>query len=419
MRESLPVFLVYQIALTLALPAIVLRFLWLSRREPGYRRHLAERFGFGTRPAQGAIWIAGASLGEVRAAAALIRTLHARGAPVHVLTLTPAGRTEAARIVTRLGPGASHSYAPIDHTFAVRRALEHGTPIALVYSSPEIWPATLRAARTRALPLVATGVRRVPGPGRGLRQLVEPYLGAFDLLCTVDDTSAAALSALGIRPERLAVTGDPKYDQRACARLVAAGRALGDAASPRRPTVLIANSAPVHHPALLELVARLVRARPAPRLIWAPRDQQSVPALASSLERGWALRSACLPADLSQEPASLPEAHLIADGTGEMAVWLALADFVVMAGPHSLAEPFLASRPVLTLRGIGPADDEAKEVGALVPVAGIDELARAVHALLGDPDALAERASAARALAKARRGATDRIVKKVERLLGP
>ena len=49
---------------------------WRGRREPGYRRDWPERLGLGRPPAStGRLWIHAVSLGETRAAAALIDAL--------------------------------------------------------------------------------------------------------------------------------------------------------------------------------------------------------------------------------------------------------------------------------------------------------------------------------------------------------
>ena len=55
----------------LAIPFAALYLLWRSRRQPEYRQHWAERFGFARYMHDGklpVIWIHAVSLGETRAA---------------------------------------------------------------------------------------------------------------------------------------------------------------------------------------------------------------------------------------------------------------------------------------------------------------------------------------------------------------
>jgi 3-deoxy-D-manno-octulosonic-acid transferase len=70
-----------------ALPLLPLRLWWRGRREPGYRAHVAERFGRYDPPgcpdagsgadaaAPQVVWVHAVSLGETRAAAPLIARL--------------------------------------------------------------------------------------------------------------------------------------------------------------------------------------------------------------------------------------------------------------------------------------------------------------------------------------------------------
>ncbi|MCB1618688.1 MAG: hypothetical protein KDI08_08225, partial [Pseudomonadales bacterium] len=66
----------YTLLLALLLPALLLRLLWRSRAEPGYRQRIAERFGRCTlKVDQPCIWIHAVSFGETMAARPLVEAL--------------------------------------------------------------------------------------------------------------------------------------------------------------------------------------------------------------------------------------------------------------------------------------------------------------------------------------------------------
>jgi len=65
----------WSLVLRLALPLIFVRLWWRGRREPGYRRAWRERLGLGAASDPGAVWLHAVSLGETRAAGALIDAL--------------------------------------------------------------------------------------------------------------------------------------------------------------------------------------------------------------------------------------------------------------------------------------------------------------------------------------------------------
>jgi 3-deoxy-D-manno-octulosonic-acid transferase len=81
----------YTLLFHLALPLILVRLLWRSRRAPAYSKRIGERLAIGL-PAfkPGGIWIHAVSVGESIAAAPMIRELSARHPqlPITVTCLT-------------------------------------------------------------------------------------------------------------------------------------------------------------------------------------------------------------------------------------------------------------------------------------------------------------------------------------------
>ena len=114
------------------------------------------------------------------------------------------------------------------------------------------------------------------------------------------------------------------------------------------------------------------------------------------------------------------------DTVGELRSLYALADLVVMGGTfapiggHNLLEPISAGRVVV----LGPhAQNQREQVELLAPlgvlhrVSGAAELAPALAALWTAPDRDV-RAHAARGVLEVSRGACDRIVARLDALLG-
>jgi len=89
---SLPRF-AYTVLVWLVVPIAALYLLWRSRRQPAYRAHWGERFGWAryTEPRdRPIIWIHAVSVGETRAAEPLIAAL-ARRFPQHGFLICPLG----------------------------------------------------------------------------------------------------------------------------------------------------------------------------------------------------------------------------------------------------------------------------------------------------------------------------------------
>src|SRR5437867_8493163 len=105
------------------LPLLPLRLWWRGRREPGYRRHIGERFGRyrHARPAYGRplFWVHAVSVGETRAALPLVQRLHTAypSATVVLTHMTATGRDTGHAL---FGDNAVQAWLPYDLPFAVR-----------------------------------------------------------------------------------------------------------------------------------------------------------------------------------------------------------------------------------------------------------------------------------------------------------
>jgi 3-deoxy-D-manno-octulosonic-acid transferase len=86
-----------------------------------------ERFGWGRSLDQSSIWLHAVSVGEVAAAAPLVRALRERhpGVPLMLTTATPTGRARARAL---FGADADIRFLPYDTRGAVRRFLARIRP---------------------------------------------------------------------------------------------------------------------------------------------------------------------------------------------------------------------------------------------------------------------------------------------------
>ena len=124
----------YQLLLWAAAIPIVCYTLWQALRFREFR-YLRQRLGFGYRtPAQPAIWLHAASVGEVLAAEPLIKTLDKNypDTTIVVTTVTPTG---AEMVQQRFAGQIKHFYLPVDWRGAVQRFLKLVKPqLALILS---------------------------------------------------------------------------------------------------------------------------------------------------------------------------------------------------------------------------------------------------------------------------------------------
>ena len=166
--------ILYNLLLFVLSPPLALYLLWRLARGKEDRERWAERWG--GLPANVAenrgrprFWVHAVSVGEVMAAAPVLRELRARFPDAFLLlsTITPSGREVALKQVP---PADEVVYFPLDFPFAVRRALAAARPDLVLLLEWEIWPNFLtRAKRGGAKIAVLNGRVSDRGLRRGRR----------------------------------------------------------------------------------------------------------------------------------------------------------------------------------------------------------------------------------------------------------
>src|ERR1700747_658552 len=154
MTDALPMTLgVYRRASALAAPfASLVIGVRLSQGKEDPAR-VSERRGLAgmERPDGPLVWIHGASVGEVLAAAELIERLRALN--VRIL-LTSGTVTSAAIVAKRFPADIIHQYVPYDSPRYVARFLDHWRPSLALFIESDLWPNLILQSAPRRAPIV-------------------------------------------------------------------------------------------------------------------------------------------------------------------------------------------------------------------------------------------------------------------------
>jgi 3-deoxy-D-manno-octulosonic-acid transferase len=409
--------LAYSTLLRLATPVYLARLWWRGRREPPYRAHWNERLGgFAGTPAPGRLWLHAVSLGETRAAAALLDALRQQR-PGLALLLTHGTATGRAAGAALLREGDAQAWLPYDTPGAVRRFLRTHRPAAGVVMETEVWPNLLLEARRAGLPLVLANARLSPrSQRRGERYaaLLRPALAAFDAVLAQTEADAARLAASGARAVQ--VMGNLKYDMAPRPELLARGADWHAAlAAAGRAVVLAASTREGEETPLLAAW----RALPAPRplLLLVPRHPQRFDEV-QALVAAAGLRGLRRSSWRELPPAGAAAADVwLGDSIGEMPLYYAAADVALLGGSfaplggQNLIEAAACGCPLL----MGPhtfnfaeAAELALEAGAAERVPDLPAAVRRAAALASAPERLVM-ATRAQAFAATHRGAAARM----------
>ncbi|TVP76563.1 3-deoxy-D-manno-octulosonic acid transferase [Thioalkalivibrio sp.] len=417
--------LAYNLLIHALIPVALLHFLWRSRRESGYRRHLGERLGAGPDPEPGPdLWVHAASLGEMRVAGILVNAL-CREHPklrIQLTTLTPAGRAEGERMQAS-GLPVTVRYLPLDSPPLLRRVIRHQQPGLLILIETELWPNLLWHTHRAGVPTVLVNARLSPsrrGTYRRLRALYGPLLAGLEWVAAQGPEDAGLFRSLGAR--RVEVAGNLKFDlpsvhkQTDLARTHFAAEWLWVAGSTH----------PGEERQLLDVHRRLRDAHPETRiqLLLAPRHPSRAQEIRGQAEDAGfsALLRSRLPAAGSDDDV------IVLDTLGELAALYALADAAFVGGSlvnhggQNPLEPIAAGCPVI----VGPdtrnfADMVRQLVAdrAIVQVADAEGLRDALEGLLRIPEHGAAMIQQAQRTLSANRGATARTLDLLRPLLPP
>ncbi len=410
----------YSDVLWLLKPIYVLRLWWRGRAEPLYRHAIGERLGnYKVAPQPGALWVHAVSLGETRAAAALIDALR-RQRPQLRLLLTHSTATGREAGQSLLREGDAQAWLPYDTPGAVKRFFAQFKPAVGVLMETEIWPNLLHAAQAAGVPMVLANARlsvKSHRQGQRLAALMRPAVESLRLVLAQTEDDAARLRDSGAR--EVVVCGNLKFDIAPDEALLARGRAWR--AQLARPVVLAAVTREGEEAMLLAAWAALpVAGRPL--LLIVPRHPQrfdEVAGLVQSAGLAMARRS-----EWGEAPslAAVAADVWLGDSMGEMPLYYATADVALLGGSfaplggQNLIEAAACACPVV----MGPHTfnfAEAAELSiaasASLRVADMAEgVVRAVSLLgqAGERDACAQRAVA---FAEQHRGAAERMARHI------
>jgi 3-deoxy-D-manno-octulosonic-acid transferase len=416
----------YSLLWWLALPLVLARLWWRGRKEPGYRQHMAERFGwYGARlPARLTFMVHAVSVGETRAAEPLVEALLAGwpGCRILLTHMTPTGRATGRALFARHGERVVQSFLPYDTGFMVGRFLRHYAPSACILMETEVWPNLIDQCRAHRVPVLLANARlseRSLRRGQRMGKLMQGAARAITLVAAQTEADAARIRSLGAPDVR--VTGSIKFDVVAPSAALETGARLR-AQCGARPVLLCASTREGEEALILDAYQRLAP-RPAGMLLAiVPRHPQRF----DEVERLVRQRG-LLPVRRSQLLDGVGEADvLLGDSMGEMFAYYAACDCAFIGGSlmplggQNLIEACAVGKPVLVGQhtfNFLLATDDAVEAGAALRVQDADDLLRHGARLLGDHalrDAMGARALA---FANQHRGATARTVELLRQLI--
>jgi 3-deoxy-D-manno-octulosonic-acid transferase len=410
----------YSLLLRLLQPVYALRLWRRGRVEPLYRHAIAERFGIYTAAAAGTgwIWVHAVSLGETRAAAALVDALRAEF-PGMKLLLTHGTATGREAGVPLLRAGDAQVWLPYDTPSATRRFIARFRPAVGVLMETEVWPNLLHAAQQGGVPVVLANARlsaRSLRRGQRLDALMRPAAQRITLALAQTEADAQRLREAGA--PQVEVSGNLKFDMTPDPALLALGRSWR--ASMGRDVLLAASTREGEEAMLMAAWARA----PAPRplLLIVPRHPQRFDEVAALIRgAGLSLARRSSWGDAPSVEALKAEVWL-GDSMREMALYYALAQAALLGGSfaplggQNLIEAAACGCPVVTgphTFNFAEASELAIQAGAALRVTDMASGVTTALDLLASPQRCEQASAHALAFAAQHQGAALRMARRI------
>jgi 3-deoxy-D-manno-octulosonic-acid transferase len=399
---------------------------WLFRAigNRSYRRGFWQRFGIGYPNFSSCIWIHAVSVGEVQAAAPLVRELFKRFPDRQVLmtTVTPTG---AAHVRALFGDSVAHSYIPFELPPAVRSFFGHVNPELALIMETEIWPNLYRGCGIRKIPLILVSARISPRSLQGYRRVLPLFKETLShgiIIAAQSKADADRFRELGASSLRTWVIGNIKFDIELPEHLAADGRQLRADMFGGRPVWVAASTHDQEEQQVLEAHAILGKSFPELLLVLVPRHPERFGEVRRLLEQRQ-FRFASRTGDRHCAPS---RSVFLLDTMGELPLFYAASDIafvggsLVPVGGHNLLEPAALGLPVVS----GPHVFNAPEIadmfvdkGACEIVADARALAAALGKMVADPDAAAAMGDRGREIVQSNRGSLRKLMGLLEPLL--
>lgn len=442
----------------MGLAALLTSPYWLVQglRHGKYLSNLGERLGFSISELEklpsdrsGAIWIHAVSVGEALSGVTLARRLK-DAYPQRPLIVSTTTLTGYALAKERMPFADAVIFFPLDWAFCVRRVLEAAKPAVVIILETEIWPNFLREAGRRKIPVLFVSGRisdRSFARWQSYLSLFGFYLKPFlksalqnaaaFLMQTEQD--AERIRALGAPPERVAVSGNLKYDLELPASSLLA-QWLEDECNrrDRRPLIVAGSVVATEEPLALIVFGVVQGDFPKALLVLAPRKPERFAAAAEFIEESHRkfVRRSELPLP---GPGITPKREgtkdgipddvtvLLLDSIGELASLYRLADGVfvggslVSSGGHNILEPAAFGKvPVFgpSMENFAAMAARFVESHAAIQVESPEDAGVEMIHLLKDPEKMQRMGGAARKLVETSRGALDRALAEIGKQMG-
>ncbi|MBI5554346.1 MAG: 3-deoxy-D-manno-octulosonic acid transferase [Elusimicrobia bacterium] len=409
------------IAIVVSSPYWIVNLLFSGTWRTGFRQRLGFNLPLQLKPT---IWLHAASVGEVKIAAALVKKIRQRRIPLPVIVsvITPAGFEQAK---VQLAGRAEVVFAPLDLSFTVSRFIKKMNPAVLGIIETELWPNLIAVAAQRGVKIILLN-GRLSDKSYPVYQkyqfLFRTLLQRLDYACVQTEEDKERFMTLGLREGLITVSSSIKYDFEVELAIpletIRKEFQLQDSA-----VVWVAGSTRKGEEAILIEAYQIIKEQvPGLKLVLAPRHIERVREIEKLLTENKV--TYFLTSKIKKNSASFE--CLVIDRRGELLKAYAIAEVVFVGGSlvdfggQNILEPAALAKAVVFGPYMGNFKESAGDLlkqSAVVQVKNLTELIERVEFLLTHQESARQMGILAQQSLTRKKGAVDKNIEAMERLL--
>ena len=339
------------------------------------------------------IWIHALSVGETFSAVELVKKLK-QSMPHRKIFFSVSTATGFDESQKRLANETDYIFFyPYDLLFVVRKAIRQVSPALFVLVESDIWPTFLLELKKKNIPAVLVNARLSSSSFAGYKKLsgiMKPVLNSFKKICVQSDEQGKRFLQIGVKPDKICVTGNMKFDQKtdqiSAEHIDLLRKSLGISKDNR--VFLAGSTHRGEEPILLESFKQLRENFSDLVLVIVPRNPDRADEVF-----GLASESGLFVKKMSQDKSDFPQV-LVVDFMGVLSKLYAVANIAFVGGSlvpfggHNPLEPAAFGKPVL----LGPDMSDFPEIsrlllnsGGAIEVKNAAQIYEMVKDLLTDP----------------------------------
>lgn len=375
------------------------------------------------------IWIHAVSVGEVMAIKGLVDFMR-ENLPAYLLIVTTVTKTGNSLAKKVFAQDVCISYLPFDISFITRRVVGFIKPKLFILCETELWPNIIFALWQKKVPIVLVNGRLSDSSLKGykvIKRLLRPILNRVSLFCMQTESYSLRLEELGVKEERIKITGNMKFDIVAPPQTELT-KTLQEYLKDTEQLFVAGSTHPGEEAIILKVYKQLLQGHPRLRLLIAPRHIERV----GEIERlvrtigfeplrlsRFKVRGSRFEVYLPPSTFHLPPILLL-DTIGELASLYRIATVVFVGGSlvnkggHNPIEPAMFEKPIISGYHIYNFKDVYElflKNEAAILVCNEQKLFDGIDNLLRDKDLRTSLGFCARGIVEENKGATERNFK--------